>query len=351
MKVREVEKEEKITQNAMAEGLDESNEGDELLALFFSTEDAEPAHANQLPLAEPRTLFARDYDFSKAAFGYINSEKQSIDVNFSDSNQTLSLIAPDDLRYRFRYLPSEIKPEEWNLILTADKQQYQDEVKRSRQDETAWPKQHYLWSQHPVMQWLQERMLANVGRHTAPVLALNDGLPAGQSLFLISGLIPNRKAHPVIWQWYAVVCEAGQVVRIEDLHQTLKALQLGTKPMPNAAKPMEMNELEALRGPAIEAARRQVLQARTAFDTEMQAKLVEQTEELQRLHQLQQGQLELSLSTSRQETPIKEARRVREMRRIDAIFEQHKQWVTDTLNTEPMPYMQIIGVITRAKEQ
>lgn len=363
MKVHDVDAEEQLTEKAMVEGMDaqifdqryqadESNEGDELLALFFSTEKAAPSATQALPLAERQNLFASDYAFAKAAIQYLNRDRQLMDANFSDSNQTFSLVTPDDLRHQFRYLPAEIRPEKWEqpLILTADKQQYQDEVKRSRQDESAWPKQHYLWAQHPVMQWLQERMLANVGRHTAPVLALNSQLEPGQSIFLISGLIPNRKAHPVIWHWYAVHCDAGKVTSVKEMHKTLKQLQLGRKPLPNSGKPIELNGLLALRASVIAAAKQQVLQARSEFDAEMQSKLADQTAELQRLRQLQQGQLELALSTSKQDTPFKEARRVRESRRIDDIFNQHQIWVEETLNTEPMPYMQIIGVITRAHQ-
>ncbi|MEW7994865.1 MAG: DEAD/DEAH box helicase [Candidatus Thiodiazotropha endolucinida] len=360
MKVHDAEEEEKLTEQAMAEGMgaeqfdqtysaDESNEGDELLALFLSGGTEKQTPEQTLPLATRKTLFADDYRFAKNAIAYLNSEKRQIDTSFSDSNQTFSIIAPDDLRHRFRYLPPEIRPTEWKdgLILTADKQQYMDEVKRSRNDENAWPKQHYLWAQHPVMQWLHERMLANVGRHTAPVLALNSEIPEGQSIFLVSGLIPNRKAHPVIWQWYAVVCEGEQVTRIDDLHQTLEQLQLGNKPLPNTGKAIDMTPLEILRGPVIDAAKQKVLEARTAFDAEMQTKLAETTAELQRLRELQQGQLELSLSNDKRDSKFKESRRQKEMNRIDEIFTNYQTWVEETLNTEPKPYMQIIGVFTR----
>ena len=362
MKVHDAEAEEQITKQAMAQGIDaetfdqayqaaETNAGDELLALFFSGGEQALSHVEQLPLAGRQSLFADDYSFARKAINFLNNERTVIDASFNDSNKTFSLIAPDDLRYRFRYLPPEIRADNWNLTLTADKQQYLDEVKRSRQDESAWPKQHYLWAQHPVMQWLQERMLANVGRHTALVLALNSELEPGQSIFLVSGLIPNRKAHPVIWQWYAVWCKDGKVQKIDDLQQTLERLQLAVRPLPNTGVSINMSRLEALRGAVIKAATQRVLQARDEFDTEMQSKLLEQTQELQRLRSLQQGQLEMALSSSNQETPFKEARRAREMYRIDNIFSQYQRWVEETLNTEPEPYMQIIAVLARDLEQ
>lgn len=360
MKVHDAEEEEKLTEQAMAEGMnadqfdqtynaDESNAGDELMALFLSGAEEEPTPAQTLPLATRNTLFRDDYNFAKAAIAYLNTDKCLIDASFSDSNQTFSLIAPDDLRHRFRYLPPEIRPAEWKdgLTLTADKQQYLDEVKRSRNDENAWPKQHYLWAQHPVMQWLHERMLANVGRHTAPVLALNSEIPAGQSIFLVSGLIPNRKAHPVIWQWYAVVCEGKQVVSVDDLHQTLDQVGIGNKPLPNAGKTIEMQHLHDLRQAVIDATKQKVLSAREAFDQTMQSKLAETTAELQRLRELQQRQLELALSNDKRDSKFKESRRQEETKHIDKVFTLYQTWIEETLNTEPQPYIQIIGVLTR----
>ena len=242
MKVHSVEAEELLTEQSMAEGLspeafdskyqaDETNEGDELLAMFFNGEEETEIQSAEPPLAKSVSIYDSDYQFVKASFEFLNRQQPIADVSYIDKKQTISVIAPDDLKERFRFMPSEIWPENGHFLLTADVDAYQEEIKRSRNDEHAWPKQHYLWSKHPAIEWLQERMLGNTGRHEALVLGLNSDLAADESIFLVSALIPNRKAHPVIWSWYAVHCKGDQVSEIEPLQQALDRLALG-KPDP-----------------------------------------------------------------------------------------------------------------------
>src|SRR5690606_18024468 len=193
---------------------------------------------------------------------------------------TICVVAPDDLKDRFRYLPAEIWPENGEFVLTADVQSYKNECARSRNDEHAWPKQHYLWRKHPVIEWLQERMLGNTGRHEALVLGFNSDIEKNEAVFLVSALIPNRKAHPVIWSWYAVHCRENQVIRIEPLHDCLQQLNLGKAPRPNSARPVNLAMLNQLRQPVVNAVNVQVLNEREAWDAQTQPKLRAQLQEL-----------------------------------------------------------------------
>ena len=362
MKVHDVEREEALTEEAMAEGVsaeefdqkyqaDESNEGDELLALFFNGA-AQPSKADTpLPIDTAYSLYPDDYNFVKASFEYLNRDhgNRVADVHFTDDSQTASVIAPDDLRERFRYMPSEIWPKNGEFILSANMEAYKEECARSRNDEHAWPKQHYLWRRHPVVEWLQERMLGNTGRHEALVLGLNADLDPGESIFLVSALIPNRKAHPVIWSWYAVHCQGSQVTGIKPLEETLSALELGCRPRPNTGQPVDMDTLNDLRKPVVAAVKKAVLDERKAFDVEMQPRLETRLAELEALRQKQEVQLELWLGKSSQGDTRKEQRRVREQKRIDQIFTSYQQWVKDTMQTEPVPYIQLIAVLARTE--
>ena len=360
MKVHDTEREEQLTENAMAEGLsaedfdrkyqaDESNEGDELLALFFNGDEQQVTDVNELPIAENFSIYEDDYRFVKASFEFLNRQKRVVDVSFNDKNQTIAIIAPDDLKDRFRFLPSEIWPDNGGFVLTADVKSYQKEIARSRNDEHAWPKQHYLWRKHPVIEWLQERMLSNTGRHEALVVGLNSDIAHDEAIFLVSALIPNRKANPVIWSWYAVHCKGDQVERIEPLEKTLKHFNLGQVPRPNTAKPVNMDSLNGLRLPVIRDVKKEVLKEREAFEAETQPRLQEQLAELAKLRGNQVKQLELRLSDSRQEEKFKESKRNKDMKRIDEIFSDYQRWVEDTMQTEPMPYIQLIAVIARTQ--
>ena len=363
MKVHDVEAEEKLTEQAMAEGMraedfdrqyqpEESNEGDDLMALFLGGGETEEEQATktQLPLAETFSIYPNDYQFVKASFEFLNRDRQIADVDYVDSKQIISVVAPDDLRERFRFMPPEIWPDKGLFTLTADVDAYQEEVKRSRNDEHAWPKHHYLWRKHPVIEWLQERMLGNTGRHQALVMGLNSELAADESIFLVSALIPNRKANPVIWSWYAVKCKGQSISSIEPLQNVLEQLALGSKPRPNNTKAIPQDMLNALRQPVVAAVKAKVLAERDSFEADMLPRLQQQLQELAQLRGAQEQQLELALSSSKQDEKIKASRRNQRMKQIERVFSDYQHWVEDSMQTEPAPYIQLIAVLARAED-
>ena len=366
MKVHDSEQEEKLTEDAMAHGMeatafdqqyqpDDSNEGDDLLALFLNPEASQPNTPEQAEqhTVDDYSLFANDYEFARQALDAINRERNQVSVSANNERQTLTITPPDDLKYRFRFLPPEISPDNGLLELTTDKARFEQEIRRSRQDENAWPKLHYLWPQHPAIQWLQDKLLAQVARHSAPVLALPDTdavkqqLQPEESVFLVSGLIPNRKAHPVIWEWFAVRCQGDAVTEVLPARDWLQPLQLDSK-LPNRAQPVSLTELETLRQPVINAARSEMQQRQQAFTEATQPTLDEKLAELAALKARQVTQLDLHLQGSQQAEHFKAAKREERISRIDRVFNEYQAWVSDTLTIEPVPYIQIIAAFTRA---
>jgi hypothetical protein len=314
---------------------DDSNEGDDLLALFLNPEASQPNPPEQTEqhTVDDYSLFANDYDFAREALDAINRERNQVSVSANNERQTLTITPPDEL--------------------TADKARFEQEIRRSRQDENAWPKLHYLWPQHPAIQWLQDKLLAQVARHSAPVLALPDAdavkqqLQPEESVFLVSGLIPNRKAHPVIWEWFAVRCHGGAVTEVLPARDWLQPLQLDSK-LPNRAQPVSLTELEALRQPVINATRTEMQRRQQAFTEATQPTLDEKLAELAALKARQVTQLDLQLQGSQQAEHFKAAKREERLSRIDRVFNDYQTWVSDTLTIEPVPYIQIIAAFTRA---
>lgn len=365
MKVHDAAQEEALTAEAMAEGSsaeafdqryqpDDSNEGDDLLALFLNPEAAiGPVGVEaERHTVDRYSLFASDFDFARQALDALNRDQRQVHVTVGQNGNTLTITPPDDLDYRFRFLPPEIRPESGGLVLTADKQRFEQEIRRSRQDENAWPKLHYLWPQHPAIEWLQDRLLAQVARHSAPVLALPEtpqvaaALATGESVFLVSGLIPNRKAHPVIWEWFAVRCGAGAVIDLQPAESWLRDLPLDNR-LPNRAHPVDVAALEALRGDAVDAVRDEMAQRQAAFSAARQPELDRQLAALEALKHRQVRQLELQLDRSAQAEHFKAARREERLRHIERVFAEYQIWVRDTLTIEPQPFIQIIAVFTR----
>ncbi len=380
MKVHDADAEVELTMEAMAEGTaaeafdaqyqpDTSNEGDDLLALFLNPDAAAPPSQQEAgsgegsgegqkasPTVERFSLFESDFAFARQALEALNRERKQVSFSANPERQTLTLTPPDDLDYRFRFLPPEIRPVDGSLVLTADKARFEQEIRRSRQDENAWPKLHYLWPQHPAIQWLQDRLLAQVARHSAPVLVLPEtdavarALAPGESVFLVSGLIPNRKAHPVIWEWFAIRCRPGQggapEIEVQPAEAWLRQLPLDSQ-LPNRARPVDLGALEALRGPVIDAARGEMHRRQQRYTEQTAPRLAEQLDKLQALKGRQVQQLEMQLAGSQQADHFKAARKEERLKRIERVFADYQAWVQDTHTIEPVPYLQIIAVLTR----
>ena len=69
-------------------------------------------------------------------------------------------ITPDMKRRLKALLPDEAMPQGDTLRLSDDKNFCMSEMKRSMQNnmaETAWPKVQYLWKQHPLFTWINEK--------------------------------------------------------------------------------------------------------------------------------------------------------------------------------------------------
>src|SRR3984957_12302641 len=80
-------------------------------------------------------------------------------------------------------------------------------ARQARSAEEAWPQLHYLWPQHPIMEWLGDRVLTHFGRHKAPLLQSHKLAPDEQAFILMS-LVPNRKGQPLLVEWQ-VACSKG----------------------------------------------------------------------------------------------------------------------------------------------
>jgi hypothetical protein len=115
-------------------------------------------------------------------------------------------------------LPSEALPEDGRIHFTISREHVKKAIKDSRPEESNWPHIHLLWDLHPVMEWLNFKLMVAFGRKQAAAMLLAGALAAGESLFLIQGEIPNRKGQPVIFaRAHAAGCGAFAAHSILDL--------------------------------------------------------------------------------------------------------------------------------------
>ncbi len=115
------------------------------------------------------------------------------------------------------------------------------------------------------MEWLNFKLMVTFGRKQAPVLRLAACSPPSESLFLIQGEIPNRKAQPVVHEWFAVRFEGQRKTGVLSLHDFLETNAAITRSFPNAGEFDIPVAITSLLPEAVAEARRYMSARREAF--------------------------------------------------------------------------------------
>jgi len=161
-------------------------------------------------------------------------------------------------------------------------------------------------------------------------------------------LIANQKGQPLIQHWLGIRFINGQFNSIDDLESVLNRTGL-TQGLPNSGETSNvLNQLKAQLPEVVKQTKQQMTVYRKAFEQENRPKLNAQLEKLKTLEHKHFEQLELFLETSEQLAIIKEKRYKEEKEAIRSRFEEYRQWIHETMNTEDQPYIQIVAAIVQA---
>jgi hypothetical protein len=93
---------------------------------------------------------------------------------------------------------------------------------------------------------VNDKVVAALGRHEAPVLSLSGCLRPNEAIFLVSGLIPNLKSHPLIHRWFGVRFLDGKFADTLEFAEVLKLTTLHQKRYPNERKDRDLVDLKNL---------------------------------------------------------------------------------------------------------
>ena len=186
------------------------------------------------------------------------------------------------------------------------------------------------------MEWVRDKLLSNFDRLEAPVLKLSS-LGENEMIYLINGMIPNKKAQPVIDAWMGVQFEDNRFVKILSLQELLSKSELNSKSFPNSAEDYDISDIESNLPTAIEEAKKHIETKRDEFADEMDSKLLEQLEKLDELKSRHLGQLELDFS--------QEFKKMEKQREIKKIFDDYDTWIKETMEIEKEPFIQVIAVL------
>ena len=290
------------------------------------------------------TLFS-DIDYLDQAFAFLNRSESHPVTRLSEVSGLDVKITPDMRRRLNALLPAEAMPQGDRLRLSDDKQFCMAEMQRSMQNsmaETAWPRVQYLWRLHPLFTWVNDKAGLLYGRGEAPIVGLPEALGPTETIFLVTGSIPNKRSTPVVDEWFGLAYEGGVFQGSLSMNEALRKTRFRSPDIPNnnALTEADIRAASALLPDAVERAKEYMHERFLEYKSKTDPLI---DEELDKLAELEKRHKSYQLSLFENERKRSEQERM-----IDALFEKFVDWVTDTLTIRNNPYIRIAAVLKGA---
>ena len=299
---------------------------------------AAAAPVGEQRLCAPVSLFADDIDYLRDGLEALRGI-HDLDPAWDAERHLVSLTPNEELKRCLRQaLPQEVLAGN-RLHLSTDRARVQAAIRDCRAEDRAWPAVQLLWELHPVMEWLNLRVLANFGHTRAPVVALA-GLEEDEYIFLLRGELPNRRGQPVIHEWFGIPFRGVAPGAILSLEQVLARTGFDRRAA-NSRLGADLLRPQGLLPDAVARARAHLAARRAAVATGMSARLEGELARLESLHGKHAQQLELELAD-----PQQQPRRAQKLRETEATFQRWRTWMTETLTLEDQPYLQVAALFT-----
>jgi ERCC4-related helicase len=189
-----------------------------------------------------RIRLMSDYDF--LVQGYRSLADAAADINpghyppLQHTAEQIILDPPPELRRRLGVadgtgplgdvifgataIPEEAWPDDRQLYLTTDPKRVERAIEAALAQRGQWSRELLLTEQHPVMQWLAERLMMLMQRGEAPLI-LSPYLEPGELLFCFIGQVSSRTGTPLIVDAHAVSFRQGGRFEVRPLKQALTA--------------------------------------------------------------------------------------------------------------------------------
>ncbi len=326
-------------ENIMDSGEAEFDPFEALMAA--SAEDSAPVQVKS-----EETLFS-DLDYLYQALDFLN-HSESHPVERLQTVSGLEVMITPDMRKRLSaLLPDEAMPQGDYVRLSSDKGFCMGEMKRSMQNnmaETAWPKVQYLWKLHPLFTWVNDKAGLLYGRGEAPIVGLPDTLKPTETIFIVTGSIPNKRSTPLVDEWFGLSYENGVFAGSLSMNEVLKKSSLRSTNIPNSNVLTEdiVADTAKLLPDVVEHAKEYLHGYYRQYEDRMNPLLDEEIDKLAEL-ETKHKVYQLSLFES-------ERKKSEQERLVDELFDKFTTWVTDTLTIQNNPYIRIIAVLKGVKK-
>ena len=317
-------------------------------ALQAFADDRVPTEAADVPdITVANTgLYRNSRAFLEAGLNWL--QHQDPVLEWSKQNNLIVIDqAPRDLQQITDRLPREAMPEQRRFHLSDDPEAIKADMVEARDaEEGSFGKLHYLWPQHPVLGWLRTRVADAFGRNAAPVMRLPGQLQKDEHWFLAHGGFPNRRGQALIQDHVAVCFSNDAVVDLLPLEYWLARLKLDGRDVPNRGEARDCEELTLYLPDVVQHFKRHLQVLRDTKLAESRQKVAKEEARLSVLRKEHLVQLELELSARKDAESRKQKRRRAREEIITRHFDEYRRWLSESVETEDEPYIQILAVIT-----
>ncbi len=350
MNVYDIEKEELITGRAIEAGQDAGDFEAELesrlvdpFALVLG--EATPANEGPPPTYASPSLFESDFDYMVAATKRLH-ETIGLKSSIREKEKLAEIHMTPDLARRFARFPSEVRPDDGVVVLTADPERMQRSLAEARREEHAWPRHQYLWATNPVLGWMTDRLHGEFRRNAAPAIQVGDPFNPGEVCIIVSGLLPNRRAQPLVHNWYVVRFTGKKKFVVQPFNSFLDETGFGRSPLPNRViEDEDIDRLTAYLSPAIDAVLEKVKADRKVFIKKTDPRLQEEKSRLERLKSRQLTFAEMVFGNRKDSIAFEE--RDKRRRKVERLFNEHEKWAEDSMTVGGTPFIQVVAVLFR----
>lgn len=206
-----------------------------------SGEEVQPAQpiAAAKPHEEQRVRLFADRQFLIDGYRYLAAQSDGWQP-LQEQGNLMIVTPPKELKRRLgasdsgsdvifgsTAIPEESWPSNGEFRLTADPSQVNLAIESARHTSGYWSKELLCSEQHPILQWITERLLMQMKRGEAP-LVVASGLAPGELCFCFIGQVSSRAGTPLVVDAHAVTFARGGKTSCLPLKDALNAARFDT---------------------------------------------------------------------------------------------------------------------------
>lgn len=322
----------------------DEEEFDPFEALMAAASEEEEEEKKQSEIITDETLFSDiEYLYQAITYTKLNpTENHPVEKLKTVSGLDIKL-TPDMERRLKALVPEEALPHGETLRVSNDKAFCMEQMRSSMQknmDESAWPTTQYLWKLHPILTWVNDKASLLFKRDEAPVVGLPETLKTNESIYVVTGSMPNLKSTPLVDEWFGLLYKDGKFVKVLSMNEVVQKTKLSNPKIPNTncIGENEISSASALLSDVVAHAKVYLDEHYKRYQTEMNPLLDEEVDKLIELQEKHKEYYQLTL--------FEHERKLQEQeRRVDELFDQFTNWVKETLTIQNNPYIRIVSVL------